>query len=904
MVKSELGDSIVWHSLTIEDVYKKLSTGPDGLTGEEASKRLQQYGPNSLPVRKPPGIFRIFLSQFKSPLIYILLIAALFSFILMDYKDGFFILFVVVLNALIGMVQEWKAEQSASRLKGLLRISAHVHRDKKTVQIDASKLVPGDLVMLRSGIRVPADLRLVHASNIQIDESLLTGESVAVEKEITILEDNVPVSDRKNMAFGGTVVMTGRGAGIVTATGIKTEVGMIAKVLAAAGVTKPPLLIRMEKFSRDIGFIVIGACSLMAIVSLSRGTPVTDVFFLAVALAVSAIPEGLPVAITVALSIAASRMGKRNVIVRNLTAVESLGSCTMIATDKTGTLTVNEQMVKRVILPSGDIFDITGAGYVGEGEILLLDGEHPGPSQVVLLQNLALNAAICNEGSLFLEEGSWVHDGDEMDVALLSFGYKAGVEPDRIHNDIRIMRMIPYEPKQRYSLVYYTDESGIIRVSAKGAYEVLLQYCYDMQAGGTRVPLEKKKTDEHLRLLTQNGYRVLAIAKGTLEEMPKGSLELEEVCPPLTYLGIIGFIDPIRPNVREAIRMCKKAGVDVAMITGDHPETSFTIGRELGLADEKSAVVTGSELDAIESLELPEFFERISMSRIFARVSPVQKLLIVDGMVKNGHFVAVTGDGVNDAPALKKANIGVAMGSGTDVAKDSASMIITDDDFSSIVAGIEEGRFAYDNIRKVTYLLISTGFAEIILFTLALFVGLPLPLLAVQLLWINLVTNGIQDVALAFEAGEPEAMKRKPRNPKEGVFNSLMIQETIIAGTIIGLIAFAAYVLLISEGWDEYSARNVVVLLMVLLENAHALNCRSEYRSLFSIPLKNNYYLIFGIVVAQGIHILAMMTPFMQDLLDIEAVSLHTWISLLAIASLIIVSMEVFKYVKFQNKQD
>ena len=904
MDKSDFQTPIAWHSFTLEDVYEKLSTGPHGLTAEEASQRLHQFGPNSLPVRKPPGLLLVFIHQYASPLIYILLVAALVSFLLKDYKDGFFILFVVVLNSVIGMVQEWKAEKSASRLQSLLQITACVKRNKKDSDINAADLVPGDLVLLESGSRVPADLRLIHASNLHIDESLLTGESVAVEKLLAIVDREVPLSDRKNMAFGGTIVITGRGAGIVTTTGIKTEVGVIAEAVATTKMSKPPLLIRMEKFSRDIGLIVIGACVLMAVLLLSKGTPLTEVFFFVVALAVSAIPEGLPVAITVALSIAMNRMGKRNVIVRSMVAVESLGSCTMIATDKTGTLTVNEQTVKRVILSSGDIFDVTGAGYVVDGTILLPDGRIPDPLQMKVLQNLAVTGVVCNEGSLFQDDGSWVHHGDAMDVAILSFGYKTGIEPDRIHGDIYVKGTVPYEPDKRYSAVYYTDESGIVRVAVKGAYEVLSEYCSQMQTTEGLLRPDWTKTDEQLHSLTQNGYRVLAFAEGILEEMPQGNLELEQVRPSLTYLGIAGFMDPIRSDVPDAIDQCRTAGVEVAMITGDHPDTSYAIGRQLGLATDESSVVTGSDLEALESPESPEFFDKVRLGRIFARVSPVQKLEIVDSMVQNGHFVAVTGDGVNDAPALKRANIGVAMGSGTDVAKDTASMIITDDNFSSIIAGIEEGRYAYDNIRKVTYLLISTGFAEIVLFTLALIVGLPLPLIAVQLLWLNLVTNGIQDVALAFEAGEPEAMKRNPRNPEEGIFNPLMIQETLIAGFVIGIIAFLTYFWLINQGWDEFSARSVLVLLMVLLENFHALNCRSECRSLFRIPLKNNYYLIFGILFAQGIHILAMMTPFMQDMLRISPVSLQTWGALLAIASVIIVSMEIFKFLKFRPGKD
>jgi len=889
---------IYWHHLPIDEVYGRLVTGPGGLTSEEAAMRLQQFGPNTLPARKPPGILTIFIHQFKSPLIYILLIAALVSFLLGDFKDGFFILAVVLLNAVIGLFQEWKAEQGADKLRSLLRIKAVVRRDGKEISINAADLVPGDLVMLESGNRVPADIRLVHASNLNIDESLLTGESVTVEKAITVLDSGAPLGERKNMAFGGTTVINGRGEGVVTATGISTEVGNIAKAVAETGFTKPPLLIRMEKLSRNIGILVIFACILMAVIMVSQGASPTEVFFLAVALSVSAIPEGLPVAITVALSIGLIRMGRRNVIVRRLAAVESLGSCTMIATDKTGTLTVNEQTVRRLILPRGTVYNVTGAGYTEEGEVTPGDGGLVDYSDDPGLKRLAVAGVVCNEGSLYKDDDEWVFNGDSMDVALLSFAYKAGIDPDAIHNSIKIEATVPFEPERRYSAVYYTDDSGKIKVAAKGAFEVLSKYCSEIPAEEGAVPFDREAAASMLAILTKNGYRALAFAEGAIDAMPEEGIELATAKIPLTYLGVAGFIDPIRPGVGEAVCMCREAGVEVAMITGDHPDTAFAIASEIGFSGDESKIVTGDMLERLESSSPPEFFEKIRESRIFARVSPVQKLQIVDAMVKSGHFVAVTGDGVNDAPALKKANIGVAMGSGTDVTKDTASMIIADDDFSSIVAGIEEGRFAYDNIRKVTYLLISTGFAEIVLFILALLAGLPLPLLAVQLLWLNLVTNGIQDIALAFEKGEEGTMKKKPRDPKEGVFNRLMIQETILSGAIIGLIAFSTYFWLMTQGWTEPEARNVLVLLMVLLENFHALNCRSEQRSLFKNPLSNNYYLVFGIIAAQGIHILAMMTPFMQDLLSIGPVDLRMWLLLLVISSAILMAMELFKFIR------
>ena len=897
-------EAVSWHALPIDEVYEKLSSGPGGLSCEEAAHRLEQFGPNELPARRPPGIFSIFLHQFKSPLIYILLVAAVISFALGDYKDAGFILAVVFLNAVIGLVQEWKAEKSASRLQSLLRITAHVRRGGKDEEVDSATIVPGDIVLLESGIRVPADLRLIHAANLTVDESLLTGESVAVKKDLALADADASIGDRRNVTFAGTTVMTGRGIGVVVATGQKTEVGTIAEAVATTGSSKPPLLVRMEKFSRNIGFLVIGACLLMAAISLAQGTPYTEVFFLAVALAVSAIPEGLPVAITVALSIATSRMGNRNVIVRRLAAVESLGSCTMIATDKTGTLTVNQQTVKRLTLSGGESFEVTGAGYEGSGGVLTGGGSVPDPASLERLKELAYAAVVCNEGSLYREDDEWVHHGDAMDVALLALGMKLGIDPDLERGEIHIDGTVPFEPELRYSAVSYHGTDGTIRVAAKGALEALLPFCGTMETGDGPVPIDRDVVEGHLHDLTRSGFRVLAIAGGTIDSLPKGSPTLENASPTLSLLGLAGFIDPIRPDVPGAIALCRDAGVEVAMITGDHPETALAIGEQIGLTTDESEVVTGADLDSIGSPDLPEYFDRVRSGRIFARVSPVQKLEIVDAMVRDGHFVAVTGDGVNDAPALRRANIGVAMGSGTDVAKDTSSMIITDDDFSSIVAGIEEGRYAYDNIRKVTWLLVSTGFAEIILFTLALVFGFPLPLLAVQLLWLNLVTNGIQDVTLAFEAGEPEAMKRRPRDPKEGVFNPLMVQETLISGLLMGLIAFSAYFWLKGSGWDELAARNSIVLLMVLLENFHAINCRSEYRSIFRVPLKNNYYLIFGILLAQGIHIAAMNIPFMQELLGIGPVSLETWAALLALASLVVVGMEIFKWARSRVTHD
>jgi magnesium-transporting ATPase (P-type) len=896
---------VPWHALPIDEIYERLSTGCGGLSSDEAARRQKQYGKNVLPAARPPGLAEIVLHQFKSPLIYILLVAGVISLLIGDVKDAGFIMLVVLINAVIGTAQEWKAEQSALQLQILLQVMASLRRDDAWRSLPAGEAVIGDLVLLESGNRVPADIRLMHEANLTVDESLLTGESAAVQKTVGVLKENLPVSDRSNMVYAGSTVVTGRGCGVVTATGTGTEVGLIARAVSGTESAKPPLLTRMEKFSRKVGILIIAASLLMAAVALSRGTPPVEVFFLAVALVVSAIPEGLPVAITVALSIAASRMARRHVIVRKLAAVESLGSCTTIATDKTGTLTVNQQTAGMILIPGADAIEVSGAGYTPEGEILLADTADLPASTNAAVQRLARTAVICNEGSLYREDSQWIHHGDAIDVAFLSLAYKAGLEPDRVRNSVQTVAEVPFESERMYAAVYYREEGDVphapVGVAAKGALEVLLPHCTTMTAAEGIVPIDADAIERRLIDLMENGYRVLAVAEGRIASPPGDAPELGDAHPDLSLLGLVGFIDPLRPDVREAVGVAHRAGIDVVMITGDHPRTALTIARELDIARSMEEVMTGRELEGLGDPPLPSYAAAIDRIRVFARVSPVQKMEIVDIMVRRGHFVAVTGDGVNDAPALRRANIGVAMGSGTDVAKDTASMIVTDDTFSSIVAGVEEGRFAYDNIRKETYLLISCGLSEVVLIILALVAGLPLPLLAVQLLWLNLVTNGIQGVALAFEAGEEGAMQKKPRDPEEGIFNALMLKETLLSGMTIGIVAFSTFWWLIGTGVEEAMARNMLLLLMVLFENFHVFNCRSEYRSLFRVPVRSNTVLVAGVLLMQGLHVLSLHIPLMQDLLGLAPVTLEQWLACLVVAGIVIVVMEAFKWFEAGN---
>jgi magnesium-transporting ATPase (P-type) len=891
-----------WHTLPTDEVLRDFSSSEEGLSESEATHRIERFGKNTLPARSPPGPGWIFLLQFKSPLIFVLLIAAFISAGIGDFKDAAFIFIVLLINGVIGAYQEYHAEQGALALQSLLRGSARVVRGGKERTLLAEEVVPGDIVHLDAGSHVPADLRILHTAGLTIDESLLTGESVAAEKQVGILGLTTPLAEQKNMAFAGTTVMTGIAVGTVIATGSGTEVGKIARSVSMTAATKPPLIIRMERFSLRIGIAVLLASAVMATIILSRGVPLIEVFFFAVALAISAIPEGLPVSITVALSIAASRLSNRHVIVRHLAAVEGLGSCTVIATDKTGTLTLNQQTARIITLPSGEFYHATGSGYTGEGQVLTRTNALPEDRERFRLERLIKAAVLASDGSLFLENDVWIHSGDTMDVAVLALAYKQGFHPDELRCCSLEERRVPFDARWQYAAAFFPADDGT-RVAVKGGMEVILNHCRTMLTNEGEVPLDRDAVEGLVHELAHAGYRILVIADGIAPDL-QDILPIEgPIQPDLTLLGFVGFIDPVRPDVTESIHQCRHAGVDVVMVTGDQPATAMSIARTLSIATEESQLMTGTDLALKVASDTKNLPETIAGIRVFARVTPEQKFFIVDALQKNGHYVAVTGDGVNDAPALRKANIGVAMGTGSDVAKDTASIIITDDNFTSIVAGIEEGRFAYDNIRKVTYLLISTGFAEVLLFTLSLAVGLPLPLLAVQLLWLNLVTNGIQDVALAFEKGEDGAMKRKPRPPEEGIFNRLMVRETLVSAGAIGLIAFGTWFWLLSSGWEETAARNMVILLMVLLENVHAFNCRSEYRSAFKIPFSANPLLIIGIIAAQGIHILSMYIPVMQDLLQISPVSLEQWGILLGISCLILVVMELFKFFSSRSER-
>jgi magnesium-transporting ATPase (P-type) len=872
----------VWHSMESRRVLDAMGVDEaQGLSAARAAERLTSDGLNDVAFETPPAWWRAYARQFASPLIVALLVAAALSLGLGDVADAVFIAIVLATNASIGGLQEWRAERSTQALRRLMRFSAIVVRDGASVEIDARHVVRGDLLWLESGARVPADARILHELGLRVDESLLTGESMPVEKEAGwVGPASTLLADRRNMLHAGTLVQQGRARAVVVATGSSSEMGRLAGQVQSGAAGLSPLAVRLERFSRVLGMWVVAAATVVAVAGVViHGRGWADMAIFGIALAVAAIPEGLPVAITVALAVASRRMAHRGVIVRRLSAVEGLGSCSLIATDKTGTLTCNELTVREARLPDGKVYAISGEGFVPSGSARLVEGADDGDEA---LAELALAATLCNEADLHERDGRWTWRGDPTDVALLSMARKVGVVREAAMTRWPERHGIPFEPERRYAASFRHDASGL-RVFIKGAPERVVEMC-DLDDA------RREAAHWQASLMAERGFRVLAVADGPVSdaarEMPQGR------CVGMAFRGLVGMIDPLRAGVAEAIARCRKAGIDVTMITGDHPVTALAIARELGLAADAGEVMSGANLPVDEH----GLREAVGRVRVFARVAPDQKLAIVRAAVAGGRFVAVTGDGVNDAPALRAANIGVAMGrGGTDMAREAADLVISDDNFSTIVAGVEEGRIAYANIRKVVFLLVSTGAAEVLLATLAVAAGLPLPLLPVQLLWLNLVTNGIQDVALAFEPGEGDELRRPPRPAGERLLDRAMIERIAVSATAMTLVAAGAFAWMLRAGWAESEARNALLLLMVLFENILLATCRSDHRSAFTMSPLRSPVLLAGTVAALAVHVTAMHVAPLQRILGVAPVSAATWGVCIALALTVLLADEAWK---------
>ena len=877
-----------WYLLDGEDVLNKLDSNELGLSAQEINKRQNKYGLNILPKKKSDSIFKILFRQLTDPIVMLLVVTVVFSFIIGEIIDACAIIFIILIDLVLGTFQEWKAEKTAESLQNLIKDRVRVIRDNEEIEIDSSEVTVGDIVLLESGDQVSADIRLLETHNLQIDESVLTGESMSVTKSASKLSKDTSLSERKNMAFAGSTVITGRAKGVVVAIALNTEIGKIANSVSKSKDEASPLTIRMNKFSKQISILVIIIAIIIALILFTKGVSGTEIFLSVIALAVSAMPEGLPLALTMALTIASNKMAKKNVVVKKLNSVESLGSCTVIASDKTGTLTINKQTAKKIVTPNNLEFEITGIGYSDKGEIKDSNAE---------TQNIALLGAINTEAELKMEDGKWISFGDSIDIAFLALSKKAKVNIE----ELKIIDQIPYESQNKYAAVFYEKDQKA-HCTVKGSLEKILEFSKYMLVDGKKVKLDEALLQEQNESLAKDGYRVIAICDGEVTNFSKKESYGEEYLKDFTVLGLVGFIDPIREEAKDSIKDCHNAGIKVIMITGDHPLTALKIAKDLELVTSEFEVAAGEEVERELKKGEANFAEFIKDKKVFARVTPMDKLAIIESLKKQGEFVAVTGDGVNDAPAIKSANIGIAMGSGTDVAKETANMIILDDNFTSIVSGIEEGRTAYNNIRKVSYMLLSCGLAEVLFFVLSIIFNLPMPLVAIQLLWLNIVTDGLQDFALSFEKTEPGTMKEKPRSPKETIFNKELMQEVLIAGLFIGLIVFITWYYLINVmNIEIHLARGYIMVLMVFLQNMHVLNCRSEKTSIFKLSIKTNPLIIVTIIGAIILQVIVMEVPFLSNFLNTTTVPITHMIILFLASTIIIFVMEIFKY--FKNKK-
>jgi len=864
-----------------DGLFSEFNSSYEGLNNNEVNKRINRDGKNELPKAKKKSLVSLFFSQFKNAITLIMVATAVFSLMVNEVIDAVAIVFIILIDVIMGTAQERKAEKTAEALTDMIKVKTKVIRNGKEEIIDADNLVVGDIICLESGDKVSADARILESSNLSINESALTGESNASSKNSSVLKKVSSISDTKNMVYAGTSVMTGRAKCIVVRIGSNTEIGKIASKVIDTKETDSPLTIRMNTFTKQISVVIVVVAIILAILLLYKGTEVKEMFLSVVALAVSAMPEGLPLALTLALTIGANRMSKRNVIVKKLNSVESLGSCTVIASDKTGTLTVNEQTLKKVMFVDGTICEVSGTGYNDDGRVT---GDN-----LELAYEIAKYGVLNNEAGLVKERGKkWSSYGDSIDVAFLSYGKKCGVDVSNIDR----LGGIPYESENKYSVSFYKENDKVM-CTMKGSCEVVLDFCNKMQYSDSIKKIDKDKIKEQNESLAKEGYRVIAVATGEVKDFKTKETYTEKDIPNLVFKGLTAFIDPVRKEVKKSISNCIDSGIKVVMVTGDHPLTAYSIANSLGIADEYSKVTNGFEIDEIFKKGKQEFDKFIKTKTVFSRVTPIQKLEIVESYKRQGEYVAVTGDGVNDAPALKAANIGIAMGSGTDVAKETSSMIIVDDNFMSIVSAVEEGKNAYANIRKVVYMLLSCGLAEVLFFALSVMFDLPMPLVAIQLLWLNIVTDGLQDLALSFER---EPVMKSVRKSDEKLFDSLLVQETLIAGISIGVIVFVVFITLINILHMEVStARGYIMALMVFMQNMHVLNCRSESLSVFENPIKNNILIVFSIVGSLALQIIVMEVGLFSKFLQTTPIPIGHMVILFLISLPIVLIMEAYK---------
>ncbi len=882
-----------WCHLSTEDVTQSLSVDPKlGLLASEVAKRQKIYGLNTLPAKKPPSPLWVFLEQFKDFMVLVLLGATLISGLLGEYEDAITIILIVIVNAILGFVQEMRAEKALESLKKLTAQMVDVLRDGARARINAAELVPGDVILIEAGDRVAADARLVEVTSLEVEEAALTGESQPVAKQLEPCHVESALGDQTNMVFMGTVATRGKGKAIVVHTGLETEMGLIARLMDSGEEDPTPLQKRLDQLGHVLVYACLLICAMVVGIGIWRGESVYRMFLSGVSLAVAAIPEGLPAIVTVALALGVQRMVKRNAIVRRLPAVETLGCATVICSDKTGTLTQNEMTVRK-LWAGGREYQLTGTGYSPDGDIT----RGGLPVQVALEPELlaALRiAALCNNSSLQkkdeaglkrLVKSSYQLIGDPTEGALLTAATKGGLWPDRLAATNRRLKEMPFDSSNKQMSVLIQGAKGEQELLVKGAPDFILDQSTHLLWQGRVTPLTselKTMIAQRVESYGSEALRVLALAMRPLPHGQRG--ELEPRPQGLTLVGLAGMIDPPRPEARPAILRCHQAGIRVIMITGDHKTTAAAVGREIGLIHSDSGVLTGQDLDQLDDRQLQDRLKTVS---VFARVSPIHKLRLVKLLRSQGHVVAMTGDGVNDAPAIKEADIGIAMGqTGTDVTKEASSLILRDDNFATIVAAVEEGRNIYDNIRKFIRYLLSCNVGELLTMFLTILAGLPVPLKPIQILWINLVTDGLPAMALGVDTGDGDVMNRPPRQANESIFARNLSTRIITRGFMIGISTMAVFVVSLLVLKEELvHARTMAFTTLVFAQLFHVFDCRSERQSVLEKGLFNNPYLLAAVASSVLLILAVIYHPPLQATFDTTPLSLQDWMVVLLAAS-------------------
>lgn len=895
---------INWYSLQKEQVSENFKVDLEkGLSSEQAKETLKAHGSNELVGKKGITLWEMLIEQFKDFLVLILIGASLVSAIIGEVTDSVVIILIVILNAALGVIQEARASKALEALKKMAAPEAKVIRDGHIIEIPARELVPGDVVIIEAGNYVPADLRLIESVNLKIDEASLTGESVAAQKDADIVfQEEVPLGDRSNSAFMSTVVTYGRGKGIVVATGMNTEIGMIAEMLQSYQEEATPLQRKLEDLGKILGLASLAICGLVFILGLIRGIPALDMFMTSVSLAVAAIPEGLPAIVTIVLALGMQRMVKRHSITKKLHAVETLGSTTVICSDKTGTLTQNEMTATKIYV-SGKLFSISGEGYKPQGEFTL-DNKKMEPKDDNELNLLLTIGASCNDARLEKsesEENLWRIIGDPTEGALVVAAAKAGIDAQHLEKSMPRLQEIPFDSERKRMTTFHKDDQGFVAY-VKGAPDVMLNLSTKILKNGKVCDITEEDRKQILKInhdMASQALRVLAFAYKPIDSIPKDP-KPQDMEKDMVFVGLVGMIDPARPEVKDAICICKAAGIRPVMITGDYKDTAVAIASELGMIDDESKVLTGADLDNLSDEELANIAQDVS---VYARVSPVHKLRIVDAIKQKGNIAAMTGDGVNDAPALKKADIGIAMGiTGTDVAKETADMILTDDNFASIVSAVEEGRVIYSNIRKFIFFLLSCNIAEILIIFIAMLVGLPVPLKPIQLLWLNLLTDAFPALALGMEKKEPNIMDKSPRNPNEPIMDKRMKQQIIVQSIFMTIAVLGVFVFALNNTSDIETARTYAFATLIFSELLRAYTSRSETYSVFKIGFFSNKYMVAGTFISFILLLAVIYIPSLREVFDTVRLSFYDWDVIVAFGLLPFISAEVSKV--FLRKRD